>query len=142
MLWRIAYMSSAESRDFREDAPTFLAGIRRRNEVEKITGVLVFCDGSIFQVLEGDRHVVEAMFATIKNDRRHRTVSTILSGQINVRDFSDWRMAWLDVPVEHELRSQVENSIEAVTDGRVISSEIDILLSSFAKSMRAKDKTG
>ena len=52
-----------------------------------------------------------------------------------MRDFSDWSMAWLDIPSDHHLAPQVSATLrEAHADGVNVSGEIRILLDAFSGS--------
>lgn len=64
----------------------------RRNAEDSITGYLIF-DGLTFaQVLEGPSANVQATFARISADRRHRDVALIEERLVGERDFSGWLM--------------------------------------------------
>jgi hypothetical protein len=67
---------------------------RINNAEREVTGMLLFQDGSFFQVLEGDRPVVEATFEKIAQDKRHTRVSKIIIEPIAERDFGDWSMGY------------------------------------------------
>lgn len=133
MLWRIVYISSAVSRDFSADAADILRTAQRENARRDVTGLLTFCEGSIFQVLEGARDDIEAIFARIERDPRHRSVIRLLSETIPRRDFADWSMAWLGISKDHVLAPQVRATLkEARADGRRVSAELRILLDTFS----------
>lgn len=133
MLWRIVYISSAISRDFSADAENILQIARLENGMRDITGLLTFCDGAIFQVLEGEREDVEDTFARIQRDRRHRSVIQLLSEAIQRRDFADWEMAWLDIPRGHRLEPEISATLgQAKAAGADVSGEIRVLLDTFS----------
>nr|WP_199064866.1 BLUF domain-containing protein [Chromobacterium sp. ASV5] len=69
-----------------------LSKARRRNAELGVTGMLLFHRRSFFQVLEGERDVVEALFARIAADPRHVSVVKIILEPIAKRDFGDWSM--------------------------------------------------
>lgn len=65
---------------------------RRNNATAGLSGMLLYRDGSFFQVLEGDRAVVEALFEKIVADKRHNRVTKIVLEPIAERAFASWTM--------------------------------------------------
>ena len=59
-----------------------------------ITGILLYCNGSIIQVLEGKQEKVNSLYQTILRDPRHKQVTKLYSGQIEKRSFPDWLMGY------------------------------------------------
>ncbi|RYY25447.1 MAG: BLUF domain-containing protein [Sphingomonadales bacterium] len=75
------------------DIDGILAVSRRNNSRDQITGLL-YSDGRRFlQALEGPKDRVEAAFARIKADPRHRAVVTLSTRTIEAREFGAWEMA-------------------------------------------------
>jgi len=75
-----------------EELAALLEECRRSNAAAEITGMLLYRDGSFFQVLEGDRAAVEALFEKIVADKRHSRVTKIILEPIEGRDFAAWTM--------------------------------------------------
>ncbi|WP_043459657.1 BLUF domain-containing protein [Azohydromonas australica] len=73
---------------------TLLHAARRRNAQLDITGMLLYAEGSFFQVLEGPAAVVDALFAQIQTDARHEQVTLIIREPITRRTFADWTMGF------------------------------------------------
>jgi len=62
------------------------------NRTLGVTGLLV-CDGQYFlQILEGEREVVETLYARIRQDPRHHQVVTLVAEPIRARYFAQWSM--------------------------------------------------
>jgi hypothetical protein len=57
-----------------------------------VTGVLLYSEGHIMQVLEGNVETVHALFGTIETDVRHRGVTKLADGAVPERAFADWSM--------------------------------------------------
>jgi len=70
---------------------------KRKNAELGITGMLLYDEGSFFQVLEGDPDVVSALLKTIQQDPRHERVMKIIFEEIEERNFSDWTMGYSDI---------------------------------------------
>jgi len=59
-----------------------------------VTGMLLYENGSFFQVIEGPSKVIEELFQVIHSDNRHHKVVTIIAEPIVKRSFSDWTMGF------------------------------------------------
>jgi hypothetical protein len=55
--------------------------------------MLLYAEGNFFQVLEGPKDVVEALYDKIERDPRHNRVTQIISEPIARRSFGAWHMA-------------------------------------------------
>jgi Sensors of blue-light using FAD len=73
---------------------TILEVSRRNNEKVEITGILLYRDRSFFQVLEGDKEIVEALYEKICLDKRHDRIRKILIEPIEQKSFSAWTMGY------------------------------------------------
>jgi hypothetical protein len=93
-LFQCIYASSATP-SFREfEIPALLERARTKNAALGITGMLLFIEGSFFQVLEGDATAVDALYSSIATDTRHDRVTRIIREPIARRSFSDWTMGF------------------------------------------------
>ena len=92
-LVQIIYMSSlacsAES-----ELPLIVAQAMRNNSANGLTGMLLFADGNVVQVLEGERETLRATFAKIEQDPRHTDVFVLTDEPIEKRHFSQWSMGY------------------------------------------------
>ena len=59
--------------------------------------MLLYAEGSFFQVLEGEADVVDALYAKIELDQRHDHVTLIIREPIAKRHFNDWTMGFYKV---------------------------------------------
>jgi hypothetical protein len=94
---QLVYVSTATAPLSEVSLRALLAFARTRNAARGVTGMLLYQSGVFLQVLEGDRATVEATFAKIELDRRHRDVVTLWHGDIESRNFGDWSMGFVDV---------------------------------------------
>lgn len=99
-LIHMVYSSAASHIFTRSHLTDLLAGAREKNNRLNITGVLLFTDGSFFQVLEGEADVVDMLFEQIWADERHSQVTVILRESISKRIFGDWTMAFANISPE------------------------------------------
>lgn len=86
---------------------------RRNNARLNVTGILLYHDGSFFQVLEGETETVNALYARIKQDSRHRAVAELSRRAIAQPSFGAWSMGFVsldarlvrELPARHALSS-------------------------------------
>jgi hypothetical protein len=71
-----------------------LVASRRRNEVDNVTGALLFTASGFAQVLEGPREIVEQTFERINADPRHADVTVLSFTPTERRSFPDWAMGF------------------------------------------------
>lgn len=88
------YASAASSCLPTAKLPELMHAARRRNEQLDVTGMLLYAEGSFFQVLEGPAVLVDALFARIETDPRHEQVTQIIREPITRRAFPGWSMGF------------------------------------------------
>jgi hypothetical protein len=113
---QIVYISTARG-DTHVERGHILLTSRRNNQRDGITGLL-YDDGVRFlQVLEGEMAQVDAAYARIKSDPRHRAVVVLSRRQIEAREFGDWAMASLTPGVEAgEVMDRVGRLVAGASD--------------------------
>jgi hypothetical protein len=81
-----------------KDEPAMLPSIVdvsvRSNKRRSITGMLLYADGSILQVLEGEKEVVQEAFRIIELDERHSGIFVLIEQEIATRQFASWSMGF------------------------------------------------
>jgi hypothetical protein len=70
------------------------------NVLHELTGMLLYCEGSFFQVLEGPEEVVASLYKNIERDKRHEQVTKIILEPIHKRSFAEWTMGFSNVSRE------------------------------------------
>ncbi|HEY8357653.1 MAG TPA: BLUF domain-containing protein [Ramlibacter sp.] len=93
-LHRLLYVSSAVMRMSSAELEELLEEARAANAVNDVTGVLLYADGNIMQMLEGPRDNVQETFERISRSRRHKGVIVLLDSAVPERVFSTWSMAY------------------------------------------------
>lgn len=84
---------SAATKDFGPaELTALLSECREKNSKVGLTGMLLYADATFFQVLEGDRPAVEALFEKLSRDKRHERVTKIVLEPIEERSFGEWTM--------------------------------------------------
>jgi hypothetical protein len=93
--------ASAATRHFETAELTILLqAARTHNDGAGLTGMLLYTEGSFFQVLEGVPDAVEALYARIERDKRHEHVTKIVTEAIPSRSFAHWTMGFSQVSCE------------------------------------------
>jgi hypothetical protein len=83
-------LTAADLRDLVETS-------RHNNERLGISGILLYVEGSFFQVLEGNGSVVAPLYAAIQRDLRHTNITQIICESIPCRSFAGWSMGYLSI---------------------------------------------
>jgi hypothetical protein len=96
----IVYVSTAEMLMSDDELLDLLKVSRAKNKKYKVTGMLLYCQGTFMQVLEGEKHSVELIYQAIELDTRHKNIIKLASGTIKKRNFPDWSMAFASVNSE------------------------------------------
>ena len=91
------YTSVANEKYDHDEMVFLLDIIRTNNKKLNVTGMLLYDDGSFFQVLEGDKAAVNSLFMQIEKDPRHCKVSKLVEEPITTRSFSEWTMGYSNV---------------------------------------------
>ncbi|WP_127470131.1 BLUF domain-containing protein [Thiomicrorhabdus aquaedulcis] len=96
-LIEIAYTSRTVKALPLEQLNCILKEAREFNVANNITGLLLYKDGSFFQVIEGTAQTVEILYQNIQRDLRHKNVRTLYQKPLMVRNFTDWAMLFHDI---------------------------------------------
>lgn len=91
------YASTASRAYGPQELADMLTVARARNLARGVSGILLYIDGSFFQVLEGEAEVVDALYQRIAEDPRHFRVTTIMRERIARRAFADWSMGFAEL---------------------------------------------
>lgn len=138
------YSSRATRATTDADLQSILTVSRRNNLARDITGMLLFIEGSFFQVLEGQEASVAEVYDSIARDPRHDRVTQIISEPIARRSFGEWSMGFVSVARADAQRLIGENDffgsaacLQAINPGRARK-----LLQAFAAGRWRAEHTG
>lgn len=93
----LIYTSSAVTPFSPSELVDLLATSHRNNASLGVTGMLLYKDGNVMQLLEGEEAVVQTLYNKIERDPRHRGLLTLLRGAQPERQFPDWSMGFRDL---------------------------------------------
>lgn len=66
-----------------------------------VTGLLIYHEGSIIQILEGEKEVLYTLYNKISKDTRHKAIIKVLDFSITERNFREWSMGFKQVSNEN-----------------------------------------
>lgn len=94
MLSKLIYASQATRPMKPEELTALLAAARAKNETLGITGLLLYCNQSFLQVLEGEAEVLDKLYQTIEQDSRHDKLRMLGRAPIDARKYTGWSMGF------------------------------------------------
>jgi len=97
-VYQLLYASAASPSLDGSEMLKILEHSREANAQRDVTGVLLYCEGSIIQLLEGEETTVESLFETISADKRHDSVQRLYNDTNAQRQFPDWTMGYEELP--------------------------------------------
>lgn len=96
-VFRLIYISSPTRDMSSQELKDLLEWCLGYNPPNGITGLLLYRPGMFMQVLEGEESEIRALYTRIKRDTRHRDVTDVSSGNVPMRRFDHWSMAFRDL---------------------------------------------
>ncbi len=138
------YSSRASTSLREEEIAQLLERARRKNAACGITGMLLYIEGSIFQVLEGEAGAVHAVYDLIGKDVRHDRVTLIIEEPIAKRSFGEWSMGFATVARADAQRLVGENDFFGSADclQRINPGRASKLLVAFGAGRWRTEQTG
>ncbi len=94
MMLRIIYVSAGRKLFSDAEIVSLLDVSRRNNRAAGITELMIYHDGSFFQVLEGPEPEVTAVYDRICRDARHHRQILLWQGEVTERVFPNWEMGF------------------------------------------------
>ncbi|MEH6517193.1 MAG: BLUF domain-containing protein [Halioglobus sp.] len=86
----------------------------RKNQLQGITGALLFIDHCFIQIIEGEEHSMSDLLDKLEVDPRHHDMRIISDHLEDSRHFSDWSMGLVSTPDEE--KKKVRSELRAVAD--------------------------
>ena len=74
--------------------PAILESSVRNNRNNDVTGMLLYADGGVLQVIEGEKDKVLETFRIVQRDPRHCGILVLMEEDIPERQFSSWSMGF------------------------------------------------
>ncbi|HEY0057467.1 MAG TPA: BLUF domain-containing protein [Pedobacter sp.] len=94
---RLVYVSTSIEQYTEAELNEILTISRINNSRNGITGILIYNDGNILQVLEGEKRKIHQLYGKITQDRRHYGCIILQDTPSFTRSFEDWSMGYRSV---------------------------------------------
>ena len=94
MIYYLVYLSSGTWMYTDLDIADILTASCKNNAEKDVTGILLYHEGCILQVLEGEQQTVTDLYQKIKRDKRHKDVIQLVQGTCEERNFGEWSMGF------------------------------------------------
>jgi hypothetical protein len=135
-VFQTVYVSSASALIDEASLQRLLVDWRPKNASLGITGMMLYSEGNIIQVLEGEKSKVEELMFTIASDPRHRGVIVLIQETVEERHFADWSMGFKGVSGEEaEGLSDFFKSTHSEDEAKLRAGRAKTLLLRFKSSM-------
>ncbi len=102
LLQCVVYVSTAIQPMGTPQLEDLLVEARRLNRENRISGVLLYGDGSFMQYFEGEAAPMAETYVRIRNSRRHSGLIELLNMPVAARQFGSWHMG-LSRPTRSDL---------------------------------------
>ena len=96
-MYYLIYLSTAAKPMNYDQLSALLEQCRDNNLKLGVTGILLYQNETFMQMLEGEKQVVLDLYDEIKKDDRHTGFHTVLTGDIEERNFEDWSMGFFNM---------------------------------------------
>lgn len=94
MIYRLVYASSAAKDVTHSDLHNIAQTSGCLNKAHGVTGMLLWYEGNIMQILEGGSEEVLKLYSNIRNDARKSGCYVLYSGHFEEREFPNWSMGY------------------------------------------------
>jgi len=91
---QVSYVSQSKKPLSSEELLGLLLQFRANNEARGVTGMLLYCNGTFLQVIEGEDQVITELFERIQKDPRHESIQMLSRRSIENREYADWSMGF------------------------------------------------
>lgn len=103
---QLAYTSLACQPMQKQALLKLLQQARLFNQLNNITGILLYKDQSFFQVIEGEEKVIDKLMLSIFDDPRHHNINILFRRIAEHRHFNMWSMGYIDIErSEYDLKN-------------------------------------
>ena len=97
MRYAISYVSSVSHTLSNDQIQEVLDYSRNWNIEHNITGILLYSEGNFFQVLEGDKDLLQSLFSRISMDERHRNLITLFRKEVSETKFNTYKSDFISL---------------------------------------------
>ncbi|GAA4879115.1 BLUF domain-containing protein [Ferrimonas pelagia] len=95
-MFELLYTSLCPKPLCRAELTALLCCVREHNQRTGLTGMLLYQQQTVMQLLEGERDVVLQQFQRLRQDPRHQHIELAYKGPIAARTFAGWSLGFDD----------------------------------------------
>jgi len=105
---------------------------RIRNMTMGLTGILFCKDGSVLQILEGEKSLIENLYEQISNDCRISNPLVLIRRELDKREFPNWSMGYRNADKDPACFELTPNSFKQAMPAN-LSPVVGTISSTFAR---------
>jgi len=135
---QIIYLSSSVKYLNVEEIESLLSQCRVNNLEKDVTGALLYIEGDFLQIIEGPDVAILELFESIKKDKRHKGIITIVNAKISEKHFPKWNMGFCAFDYEELRKIKGYENMGFETLANFTDKKALILINSFIKSHQKK----
>jgi len=132
VIFQLIYTCALTANTGCEELRVIAENSRKHNLEVGITGILLFQDGSVLQVLEGERKIVQDLYDRITRDTRVTNPLILIQRMATKREFPNWSMGFRNAASEDFAFNLTGNSLTKIFS-KDVSSEINTIGRTFAR---------
>jgi len=115
MIRQLVYISTTHEPLDDAALAALLKRARERNAEYGVTGVLLYSDQAVMQVLEGVETAVDIIYRIVLNNPLHSGVTVVQDRMLPRRDFGSWAMAY---------QPMGQSAMQRITGAKVLAPEV------------------
>lgn len=113
---QIVYVShSVEPTMSHEDLQDIILTCRKRNSILDVTGLLLYRDGCLCQLLEGPTDNIQIVMDSIRKDTRHSGIIIVMDRLVEHRDFRVWSIAFRNLEYTRQMNKWADEQSRSLT---------------------------
>jgi hypothetical protein len=121
---QILYSSTFTGHDHQKSIDEILLKSRKNNQVNNLSGILLFRNGDFLQLIEGEKINVYYTLKKIRDDQRHMNMKMLYEGEIQKRIFEGWQMAF---KFEKDKNPELQKMVLEVIDSQGIANNLELI---------------
>ncbi len=115
MRFAISYVSTANYDLNQAEVAEILTLTEERNNNEGVNGLLIYSEGSFFEVIEGEESKIKELYKGIQVDPRHKNLILIFGKKIDKPLFDDKEAHFISENTKHR-KMKMENFLYYIKD--------------------------
>jgi hypothetical protein len=136
MRYAISYVSTASEKLTEIEIKKTLEFSKNWNSDHDITGILLFSEGNFFQVLEGDKELLQDLFERIKSDSRHKNVIRIFEKEIDSSNFDGYSANFITLNSQYRENDFGRYLAQIETLNPAIQTSVKYILHNFSEGIK------